>query len=242
MHMKNIMVTISLILMLYPISLNAEQGKSGPWEKVGEKDGIVAYIRLNPRAPVNESRSTCIINAPVTEVERVARDISIYKRFMFMSKKVIPIDHPDFKNTQDTQGIYLLQAFPWPVEDRDGVGRIDFYIQKSTNTILIFIKLLQSDYPPIPKKTTRIPFCEDVWILKSINSTTTELTYQVLMDPGGNLNMIPGPVTDYIAKYFGTYTCRNFRKIVEEGKYINSKEIITQTPLPDKYLTYLLAP
>ena len=237
--MKTFMMTVSFILALCPISLCAEQGTVGRWEKIGEKDGIAAYIRANSRAPVNESRSTCIINAPVAEVERAARDISIYKRFMFMSKKVKPIDHPDFKNNQDTQGIYLLQAFPWPVADRDGVGRIDFYVQKSTNTILIFIKLLKSDYPPLPKGTTRMPFCEDVWILKPINATTTELTYQVLMDPGGNLTMIPGPVTDYVAKYFGTYTCRNFRKIVEEGNYKNASGIITQTPLPDDFKNYL---
>ena len=237
--MKTFMMTVSFIVALYPISLCAEQGTVGPWEKIGEKDGIAAYIRANSRAPVNESRSTCIINAPVAEVERAARDISIYKRFMFMSKKVMPIDHPDFKNTQDTQGIYLLQSFPWPVEDRDGVGRIDFYVQKSTNIILIFIKLLQSDFPPKLKGTTRMPFCEDVWILKPINATTTELTYQVLMDPGGNLTMIPGGVTDYVAKFFGAYTCKNFRKIVEEGKYKNATGIITQTPLPDTYKNYL---
>lgn len=237
--MKNIMVAISLILILYPIPASAEQRKVGPWEKVGEKDGIVAYIRSNSLAPVSESRSTCIINAPVAEVESVVRDISVYKRFMFMAKKVLPIDHPDFKNTQDTQGIYLLQAFPWPVEDRDGVGRIDYYMQKSTNTVLIFIKLVPSDYPPKPKGVVRLPFCEDVWILKPIHPTSTQVTYQVLLDPGGNLSMIPGVVVDYVAKFFGTYTLKNIRKIVSEGKYKNAQGIITQTPLPDYYNKYL---
>ena len=237
--MRNLMVVFILILVLHPSSLCAEQRKIGPWKKISESDGAVAYIRSNSAAPVNESRCSIIINAPVAELERAARDISNFKKFMFMSKKIMSIDHPDFKNTPDTQGIYLLQAFPWPVDNRDGVGRIDYYVQKSTNTILIFIKLLPSDYPPIPKGVTRMPFCEDVWILKPINSTTSELIYQVLMDPGGNLNMIPGPVTDYVAKYFGAYTCENFRKIVEEGKYKNASGIITQTPLPDTYKNYL---
>lgn len=237
--MRTLMVVIGIILVLYPISLGAEQRKVGPWKKISASDGAVAYIRSNSAAPVNESRSSIIINSPVAELERAARDISNFTKFMFMSKKIMPIDHPDFKNTQDTQGIYLLQGFPWPVENRDGVGRIDYYVQKSTNTILIFIKLLPSDYPPLPKGVTRMPFCEDVWILKPVNATTTQLTYQVLMDPGGNLTMIPSAVTDYVAKFFGSYTCKNFRKIVEEGKYKNATGIVTQTPLPDKYNEYL---
>ncbi|HQO83959.1 MAG TPA: hypothetical protein PLS21_08235 [Synergistales bacterium] len=236
--MKHGMGFIVFLFALCPQWVFAAQDKIGPWEKINEKHGIVTYARTNPRVVLKECKAVGLVDATVPELESMMRDYDAYKKILFLSKKVTPIDFPGYKNTADTLYVYLLQGAPWPVDDRDGAGRLDFYVQRSSNTVMMKCQTVIPEYPKT-KGVVRLPFCEMEWIFKPVSATTSQVTYQAMIEPGGSISALPTSVIDWCMKYLGTFTVQNMRKVAKQGKYKHAKTIITQTELPENLVHYL---
>lgn len=238
--MKKLMVSVEvgLVFILLSAPILAQETGVGPWVKINDMSGIATYSRTNVRAAIKECKAVGLVDAPVEVLENMMRDYNAYKSILFMSKKVTPIELPGYNNTADTRYAYLLQGAPWPVADRDGAGRLDFYVQKGSNAVLIKCKVIMPEYPK-PKRVVRIPFCEMEWILKPVTTTSTLVTYQVMLDPGGSIDALPISVVNYVMKYYGTFTVQNIRKVARDARYKNAKEIVTQTALPDNLAYYL---
>lgn len=213
------------------------QGEVGPWVKINERDGIVAYARTNPLIPVKQCRYEGVIDASAENVERMLRDWNSYRKILFMSKKVGPAHFPGCKPTADTYCVYLLQGAPWPVEDRDGYGPISFYVHKPTNEILVKITVRGSTMP-LTKGVTRVPYCDMEWIIKPIDATHCQLTYQGLTVPGGNIDKIPPAIINWGMKFIGYYTMQNIRKLAKEERYQHATAYITTTPWPEDMRFY----
>jgi hypothetical protein len=236
----NVIIGSVLVLLLCSTALFAgEQGKVGPWVKINEKDGIVAYARTNSMvSPLKEGRVVGVIDSSAENVENAMRDWDAYKKVLFMSKVTKPVDNfSGCKPSADTYCAYLLQGAPWPVEDRDGYGSLDFYIQKPANEILVKITVRENNMP-LTKGVTRIPFCDMEWLIKPIDATHCQVTYQNMLKSGGAMDKMPAPVMNYVMKHFGIFTVENIRKLLKEDKYKHSKGFITQTPWPDELRYY----
>lgn len=231
--MKSLKVFLGVftVLVFSSIAVQAQETGVGPWEKINEKDGIVAYARTNSRVPLKEGRVVGVVNSSAANVENMMRDWDAYKKVLFMSKKAEPANLPGCKATPDTYCAYLLQGAPWPVEDRDGYGSLDFYLHKPTNEVLVKVTVGQNNMP-LTKGVTRIPFCEMEWMIKPIDATHCQVTYQNMLVPGGAIDSLPVSVINYCMKHFGVFTLQNIRKLAKEEKYQHAKGIITQTPWP----------
>ncbi len=229
-----------MALALAPIDLHAQETGVGPWVKVNEKDGIIAYARTNAKVPFKEARCVGVINAPAENVERMMRDWDAYKRVLFMSKKAEPANVPGCRASRDTYCAYLLQGAVWPVQDRDGYGRMDFYIHQPTGEILVKITVGENNMP-LTKGVTRIPFCEMEWMIKPIDATRCQVTYQNMLVPGGAIEAVPVWFVDYVLKNVGILTFENIRKLAAEEKYRQPvKGYLTTTPWPEDMRYYAL--
>jgi hypothetical protein len=214
------------------------QGEVGPWVKINERDGIVAYARTNPLIPVKQCRYEGVIDASAENVERMLRDWNSYRKILFMSKKVGPAHFPGCKPTADTYCVYLLQGAPWPVEDRDGYGSLSFYLHQPTGEILAKVRVEQNDMP-LTKGVTRVPFCEMEWMIKPIDAGHCRVIYQNLLQPGGAVDKLPAPVINYVMKYFGIFGFQSIRKMAKDDRYQQPlKGYITQTPWPEELRFY----
>jgi len=233
-----VLVAVFLVLACSS-SLMAQETGVGPWVKINEKDGIVAYARTNPRvAPLKEGRVVGVINASAESVENAMRDWDAYKKVLFMSKVTKPADnYPGCKPGPDTYCAYLLQGAPWPVQDRDGYGTLDFFIHKPTNEILVKITVRPNSMP-LTKGVTRIPFCDMEWLIKPIDATHCQVTYQNMLKGGGVADKMPASVMNYVMKNFGIITIQNIRKLMKEDKYRDSKGFMTKTPWPEELRYY----
>lgn len=242
--MKRGLVVIDWVLMVFFSSLPLmaqEACKPGPWVKINERDGITAYTRVNPRASQKEGLVFGVVDGSVAMIENMMRDWDAYKKVLFMSKKTEPVTLPGYTATQDTRYAYLLQGAPWPVDDRDGVARLQFYYDKPTNQVLVTIRLVCPDYP-LTKGVTRIPFCEMEWIIKPMDATHSLVAYQNILEPGGKVGSMPAPVVNYVMKHFGIFTIQNIRKLTKEEKYHHATQVITQTPWPTELRSYAELP
>jgi len=227
-----------LVLLLCSSSLMAgEEGKVGPWEKINEKDGIMVYARTNSRVPLKEVRCVGVINSSAANIENMMRDWDAYKKILFMSKKAESAAMPFCKASPDTYCAYLLQGAPWPVEDRDGYGSLDFYVHKPTNEVLVKVTVGENTMP-LTKGVTRVPFCEMEWMIKPIDAAHCQVIYQNMLLPGGAVDKLPAPVINYVMKYFGVFTFQNIRKLAKEDKYQHAKGYITQREWPEELRYY----
>jgi len=227
-----------LVVLLCSSSLMAgEEGVVGPWVKINEKDGIKVYARDNSRVPLKEIRCVGVINSSAANIEHMMRDWEAYKKVLFMSKKAEPANLSFCEAASDTYCAYLLQGAPWPVEDRDGYGSLDFYVHKPTDEVLVKVTVGKNTMP-LTKGVTRIPFCEMEWMIKPIDAAHCQVTYQNMLVPGGAVDKLPAPVINYIMKHFGVFTLKNIRKLAKEDKYQHAKGIITQTSWPEELRYY----
>lgn len=227
-----------LALLLDGTPLTAKEAALvGPWEKINEKDGIVIYARTNARVPLKEVRCVGVINSAAENIENMMRDWDAYKKVLFMSKKAAPAELPGCTPRPDTYCAYLLQGAPWPVEDRDGYGRLDFYVHKPTNEVLVKVTV-GANTMPLTKGVTRVPFCEMAWIIKPIDAAHCQVIYQNMLLPGGAIDKLPAPVINYVMKYFGIFTFQNIRTLAKEDKYQHARSFITQTPWPAELRCY----
>ncbi|HQP32409.1 MAG TPA: hypothetical protein PLB81_13870 [Deltaproteobacteria bacterium] len=226
-----------MIICSSPIAA-AEKGKVGPWVKINEKDGIVAYARDNSRVPLKEGRCVGVINSSAENIENMMRDWDAYLKVLFMAKEAHPATGPFCKPGPDTYCAYLRQGAPWPVEDRDGYGTLNFYVDKPTGEVLVKVTVGENTMP-LTKNVTRLPFCEMEWMIRPIDANHCLVVYQLMMVPGGSIDKLPKSVINWSMKHFGILTFENIRKLAKQDKYKHAKGYITKTDWPADLRYYI---
>ncbi|MEN6473884.1 MAG: START domain-containing protein [Syntrophaceae bacterium] len=221
---------IVMIIMTTTVSVMAA-GQVGEWNKVRESEGITGWSRTNSLSSVDEVRAEGIINAPVPVVEAILRDTPAMKKFMFMCTDAYSIEPVAYKNTKDAYYVYFSQGLPWPFEDRYGLGRIDWMLDKSVpGALVVKCNTVNVPFTPPKKNMFRMPIGDVTWLLVPTANNTTKLTYQVLADPAGNL---PSAVVNMLMKNVGVTTLKNIRKLAKDEPYRSAKTIVTTTPNHD---------
>lgn len=218
---------ITMIIMMATVSVMAA-GTVGEWKKVRESEGIVGWSRTNSLASVDEVRAEGIINAPVPVVEAILRHTPAMKDFMFMCTDAYSLELAGFKNAKDSYHVYFSQGLPWPFDDRYGLGRIDWMLDKSIpGALVVKCNTVNAPFTPPKKNIFRMPIGDVTWVLVPAPNNTTKLTYQVLADPAGNL---PSSIVNMLMKNVGVTTIKNIRKLAKQEPYSSAKSIVTTTP------------
>jgi hypothetical protein len=202
-------------------------GQIGEWYKVRESDGIISWSRDNPASRIVEVRTQGTIAAPVPVIEAVLRDTHAMKSYLFMCSDAFNIEPAGLKSSKDCYYTYYRQSLPWPVWDRYGTGRIEFMLDKTPGGVVGKAYPLPLDYDPHLKKAIRMTDGYVIWKLVPSDRNVTQVTYQLLADPGGDL---PSAVVNLLMKNLGIATLKNVRKLVQEEPYRSAQSIVTTTP------------
>lgn len=101
---------------------------------------------------------------------------------------------------------YAVFDAPWPISDRDDFGEIK--VMHETEDLLKF--QFQSNPEGMPKKSrfVRVPYSKGTILIKKTNDQKVELTYQFLVDRGGNL---PAYLKDYLENSSPLNTAKKLR-------------------------------
>ncbi|MEN6473989.1 MAG: START domain-containing protein [Syntrophaceae bacterium] len=221
--MPIIYIIATLLMMLSP-SAGAAEPEKAAWKQVKEYEGIIGYARSNPRCRIDEIKAVGIIDAPLAVVEAVIRDVPNNKNFMFMCKETSFIEIPDMKNTPDKYATYALMDMPFPVNDREAVACVSWTVETATGTLYAAGQSLATNYRHQPG-VIRIPLVEALYTLKPIAPDRTEVTYQAMSDPGGNL---PAFLVSILSHDLGVKTIAGIRKMAKQDKY-RQATIVTTT-------------
>jgi hypothetical protein len=217
---------VSILGLLTCFSASAEEIEGG-WKKVNESEGIVGYTRPAPMTSVDEVMAVGIVKASVPVIEALLRDASAQPEYMFMCSEAYKLQLPGLQTTEDVKFVYNKTDMPWPVNDRYAVFRANHMIDASTGAIRVAVENISADFDEKDKKAVRMPITIGQCIATPVGENETEVLYQVLADPGGNL---PSWLVNMLSKNLGVKTIAGIREMVEKDKYRNATEIITTTP------------
>lgn len=226
--MKNwkAMAVVSIISLLICFSASAEEIEGG-WKKVNESEGIIGYTRPAQMTSVDEVMAIGIVKASVPVIEALLRDASAQPEYMYMCSEAYKLELPGLRTTDDIKFVYNKTDMPWPVNDRYAVFRAEHMIDVSTGTIRVAVENIPADFDEKDKKAVRMPITIGQCIATPVGENETEVLYQVLADPGGNL---PSWLVNMLSENLGVKTIAGIREMVKKDKYKNASEVITTTP------------
>jgi hypothetical protein len=217
----------SLLVGLLSVISAFGNDSGGEWEKVDESDGIVGYVRYTSKTNVNEIKAVGVVDAPVAVIEAVLRDDAARTEYSESCIEASRVEIPGLESTKDTYYSYHRIAMPWPMYDRDAVGKIELMIDKATGALLVQTQNISTDFKTEDQDAVRAPLLTGKWVLTPIGKNKTEALYQVLADPGGYL---PSFIVNMVSQDLAINTIAGIRKMVKKDKYKNVKTIMTTTP------------
>lgn len=130
-----------------------------------------------------EVRGTVILDAPLGEVLAVLRDVGRYAEFM------PKVSRSELLAGGGDEAIgYVRYALPWPMSDRDSVGR--YTVERRGDAVLFRAEAM--DHPRWPRGAgvVRLDSLRLSWTLEPVpgdGKPRTRVVYTTFVDLGGNL-------------------------------------------------------
>lgn len=199
---------------------------SEEWKKIGESDGITGYTMIMKESGLQGVKGVGMVDAPVAVIEAILRDVPALTEFILDCKESSFVNDPEFINTVDSFHTYMVNAMPYPVNDRDAVNRTDYTIDRETGTVYVDINGITTDYKR-SQNMVRIPMIKAGYVLTPRGFDQTEVVYTTVGDPGG---VIPNCIADIFTKNLGIKTIEGLRTMARKDKYKGCRTVITKTP------------
>ena len=186
----------------------------GGWVKTGESKGVTGYARPAPQSILHEMMAVGMVEAPVTDIEALLRDIPAQKDYLYLCSDAELINFPGKTNTVDSYCIYSKMNMPAPVLDRDSIILWDWTTERSTGARFVHGEGIRTNYR-LEKNVVRMMFITLDFTLTPKGPDKTEVTYSVLMNPVGTL---PESVKGMLTKNLAMKTLLGIRERVRRNR------------------------
>lgn len=150
------------------------------WQSQGEHDGIALWQRPGPGALV-EFRARAMLFVPLIQAAAVVWDVSRHHEWSANCEQSMLLE----RRPDNSAVAYIRIASPFPLQARDIVealtARVDGEVLE-----LAFRGTTDVRKPPTAD-AVRMPLLQGSYRMRHAAAGQTEVTYQVLTDPAGNL-------------------------------------------------------
>ncbi len=185
--------------------------KDESWQLKKFENGIAIYTRTAQNSKFKELKSITTVNCSLSSIVSLLNDWDTYPKWVYKCGKSVTLKKINNKEVIHYQTVIA----PWPVENRDFVVNVKLQQNETTKTIVINSISIANYIPPILNHV-RIQEFKASWTLIPLKNGSTEVIYQLLVNPGGN---IPAWLVN-LAVVDGPYeTCLNFKKQILQEKY-----------------------
>jgi len=164
---------------------------------------------------VNSVKSVCIFNSSLSGMVALVEDISTYKKWIFHCAAA-----QNLKMLSPSELIYYQEtSVPWPASNRDFVAKLKISQDPKTGIITVIVQNMP-DYIPEKSGIVRLRQFNETVIITPKGKNKSELSYEMLMDAGGNIPgwMVNMAITD--GPYESLY---EMEKLVNTGVYSKAK-------------------
>jgi len=212
---------LSKIVILFTLISSNALATESAWQLTKQKEGIQVYERDNPNSPLKVFRG--IITLPATKLSSlvaVLDDVTVMPKLLHNCQSASTIK----KDGNLSSTLYIVSKMPWPVKNRDSIVHSVMTQDKKTKKVLI--KMQSKPKAVLPKKgRVRVQTMSGYWefmpvIIDGKNSGKVKVTYELSLDPGGNL---PKWLVNTLAVDFPFNTLKNLRHLVQQPAYKNAK-------------------
>lgn len=201
----------SLLLMAMSCVVMAASGDDGKWHLVSEKNDIRIYRQNDDAARIKTWRGvTRFAPGNPAAFEALLNDYPAIPRWMHFISSGTEISRTGYFDRK----MHFITRLPWPLSDRDVIG--DFHVQQVSPTVL-HIRAVNDRSAPLTEDYVRILELDGRLDFHFFPATKeVEVTYEVHLDPGGN---IPAWAVNFVAKDVPYFTLLKLRRIVMEPQY-----------------------
>lgn len=200
---------LPFFLWIMMILVVCDQVYAQQWEFAKERDGIKIYTRKETGNSLKSFKGTADLAAPMN---RVTSLLANGKDFDWWDKDITEIKVLAFEPGKLIQ-YYLVYDVPWPFSDRDLVVETLISVDPVTGIETIQASPLLNRIPEKPG-LVRIKKYSQKWVVQPLTPSTTRVTLEGTVDPGGNVpawlyNMV---ITDTPLRVVGEVKRRTEKK------------------------------
>jgi hypothetical protein len=207
-----------LVCFFFLVGLSCfSQQKATEWQLKKDESGILIYTRRAENSAFKELKSITYVKTSLNSIIALLNDFESYTQWVYKCG-----ESTNLKKINDTTCIhYQTVVAPWPVSDRDFVVTVK-QSQDPKTKIITITSTCNANYIPVKDKCVRITQFSAIWILAPFKDGTVQVTYQLLVDPGGalpawlvNLAVVDGPFETMVG----------FKKFIVKDKYQKAKPV-----------------
>ncbi|PSU35929.1 START domain-containing protein [Photobacterium lutimaris] len=210
--MKKVLFLLLALVSVQAISAQAF-AQEAPWKNVRDRNGIQVYNRSIEGSDFKEFMAQTTINANLSTIIAVFADTPSGIEWV---ENVDEMHTEKVISESETITVTLSKA-PWPVADRDAV-----VLNKTTQNPDTLVVTLQQqgipDYLPLKAGVVRVKSLTSRWVFTPVSESVTNIHYQVLTDPGGNL---PAWLINLVSVSQPYNSLLGLKKMVEREAYHN---------------------
>ena len=169
-----------------PVPSPASSSRTAPpvaWEKIGEKDGIVAYRREVPGSPLIAVKGEGVVDASIIRVASVLVDTSRATEWIdrLVESRVV-------REVSETETVHYDHiGTPVVMKDRDFVTRAKLEFDNIGKKVTVNMRSTTDPLAP-PTDFVRGEIMQSYFILTSIeHGTKTHISVEVHADPKGSI-------------------------------------------------------
>lgn len=211
---------IAIVLAVFAVNASAEDG----WRLVSDKNGIQVYMRHTDDSRIKTFRGVTRMKLDnLHPLSGVLNDTPNMPRWMHFISNTREIRRSDYLNRE----YQFLTSLPWPLADREAVVQLLVRQDPESKGITVHVvnapKLLppNAKYIRIPQMQGRFAF------MPTGNPKEVEITYEIIMDPGG---YIPAWIANIVLKDVPYFTLEKLRRVVVRPEYQSWRDPVITMP------------
>lgn len=216
------MTKMSRLLALFVLLAACVQGAFAAdmagWRLVSDKNGIQVYMKHDADARIKTFRGVTRFKVDnLHSMSAVLNDTPNMPRWMHFISHAKEIRRSDYLNRE----YQFLTTLPWPLADREAVVKLLVRQDPASKGVIVHVinapTLLppNNDYIRFPQMTGLFSF------LPTGNAHEVEVTYELVLDPGG---YIPAWIANIVLKDTPYFTLERLRRVVERPEYQTWKD------------------
>ncbi len=179
---KSLRLALLLLVIFSQIPDAIAQKHDSTWVLRKNKNDIELYARFPEESRFKEVKATCVFAAQIPDLVKTVLDVESYPDWVSNIKEAGTL-----KKTSDKEYInYYIADFPWPLKDRDVVLNTTLVQEEDSRTVYIELEG-RGNFIAERENIVRIQNIHAYWYFIPEPSGMVRVSYQMLVNPGGNI-------------------------------------------------------
>ena len=193
-------VTIGILLLTFTVSAQEN------WKLVKEEAGIKVYTKYETGSGYKAFRAEMQASCKIKSIVEVLKNSETINNWIVNCKGIKLL-----KTNGNDQYYYIETSLPFPFKNRDMVYHFQ-YIETDSQQVKVTVTGMP-DYLPPKEGIVRLAKANGSWLLTSIDTSKTAITYQMHVEPGG---LIPAWLANPFIVNVPFSTFKELRKIIQK--------------------------